>query len=226
MSKDDLLEGKIVLVVDDEPDVLETLDDLLPMCHVVKASTFQEAKELLETQAFDFAILDIMGVRGYELLECATRKKVIAIMLTAHALSVENTIKSYKRGAASYLPKDEMSDALAAADVCIAVLKPIEMYKTVYPNKVFHYMAAGRPVILAIDGVVREVVETAECGITVPPGNPASMEVAIRAIANDPSKKRIMGKNGRSYIEQHFDRPVVAEKLNKLIQQMVEGDAQ
>lgn len=110
MSKDELLEGKRVLVVDDEPDVLETLDDLLPMCHVVKASTFQEAKELLEIQAFDFAILDIMGVRGYELLEWANRKKVFAIMLTAHALSVENTIKSYKQGAASYLPKDEMSE--------------------------------------------------------------------------------------------------------------------
>lgn len=110
MSKDELLEGKRVLVVDDEPDVLETLDDLLPMCHVVKASTFQEAKKLLETQPFDLAIFDIMGVSGYELLELANRNEVISIMLTAHALSVENTIKSYKQGAASYLPKDEMSE--------------------------------------------------------------------------------------------------------------------
>lgn len=110
MSNDELLEGKRVLVVDDEPDVLETLDDLLPMCHVVKASTFQEAKKLLETQPFDLAIFDIMGVSGYELLELANRNEVISIMLTAHALSVENTIKSYKQGAASYLPKDEMSE--------------------------------------------------------------------------------------------------------------------
>jgi len=110
MSKNELLEGKRVLVVDDEPDVLETLDELLPMCHVVKASTFQEAEGLLETQPFDLAIFDIMGVSGYELLELANRNKVISIMLTAHALSVENTIKSYNKGAASYLPKDEMSE--------------------------------------------------------------------------------------------------------------------
>ena len=110
MSRNELLEGKRVLVVDDEPDVLETLDELLPMCHVVKASTFQEAEGLLETQPFDLAIFDIMGVSGYELLELANRNKVISIMLTAHALSVENTIKSYDKGAASYLPKDEMSE--------------------------------------------------------------------------------------------------------------------
>ena len=57
---------------------------------------------------------------------------------------------------AGFKTKDEMSEALAAADACIAILKPVEMYKTVYPNKVFDYMAAGKPVILAIDGVIRE----------------------------------------------------------------------
>ena len=59
------------------------------------------------------------------------------------------------------IPKVEMPSALAAADACIAILKPVEMYKTTYPNKVFDYMAAGKPVILAIDGVIREVVENA-----------------------------------------------------------------
>ena len=66
-------------------------------------------------------------------------------------------------------PKDEMAEALAAADACIAILKPIEMYKTVYPNKVFDYMAAGRPVLLAIDGVIRDVVESAQCGYRCSP---------------------------------------------------------
>jgi hypothetical protein len=55
------------------------------------------------------AILDIMGVKGYDLLAIAIEKKVIPVMLTAHALSPENTIKSFKEGAASYIPKDEMS---------------------------------------------------------------------------------------------------------------------
>jgi len=108
MSEKSLLDGKKILIVDDEPDVLESLEELLPMCDVVKASTFNEAKELLESQYFDMAVLDIMGVDGYKLLEIAKDRKVIAVMLTAHALSVDDTVKSYKDGAASYVPKDEM----------------------------------------------------------------------------------------------------------------------
>jgi DNA-binding NtrC family response regulator len=105
-----LLDGKRVLIVDDEPDVLATLEDLLSMCDVVKASDFLEAKDLLTTQYFDLAILDIMGVDGYKLLEIAVERKVIAVMLTAHALSPEDTVKSLKDGAASYVPKEEMEN--------------------------------------------------------------------------------------------------------------------
>jgi DNA-binding NtrC family response regulator len=104
----DLLEGKRILLVDDEPDVLDSLADLLPMCETVKASNFKAAKDYLETEYFDLAILDIMGVEGYQLLEIANQRKVTAVMLTAHALSPENIVKSFKEGAASYLPKEEM----------------------------------------------------------------------------------------------------------------------
>jgi DNA-binding NtrC family response regulator len=106
----DWLNHKRILIVDDEPDVLESLEELLPMCDVVKATNFEEAKDLLETQYFDMTILDIMGVDGYKLLEIANERKVIPVMLTAHALSVEDTMKSYKEGAASYVPKEEMSN--------------------------------------------------------------------------------------------------------------------
>lgn len=108
MADKALLDGKRILIVDDEPDVLEVLEELLSMCDIVKASTFDEAKDLLETQYFDTAILDIMGVSGYELLRIANEKKVIAVMLTANALSPDNISKSYEEGAASYVPKDEM----------------------------------------------------------------------------------------------------------------------
>jgi DNA-binding NtrC family response regulator len=105
-----LLDGKRVLVVDDEPDVLETLVQLLSMCDVRKASTFEGAKELLEKEEFDIAVLDIMGVDGYKLLEISRKRNLIAVMLTAHALSPANIVRSFKGGAASYLPKDEMAN--------------------------------------------------------------------------------------------------------------------
>jgi DNA-binding NtrC family response regulator len=102
------IESKRILIVDDEADVLETLEDLLTTCQVTKASNFSDAKKLIENRYFDMVILDIMGVDGYDLLEIANTKKLTAIMLTAHALSPDNLVKSYKEGAASYLPKEEL----------------------------------------------------------------------------------------------------------------------
>jgi DNA-binding NtrC family response regulator len=110
MISKNLLDGKKILIVDDEPHVLETLEDFLSMSDITKATSFDEAEKLLQNQDFDLAILDIMGVDGYKLLEIANEKKVIAIMLTAHALSVQNTVKAYQEGAASYIPKDEMAN--------------------------------------------------------------------------------------------------------------------
>ena len=102
------LVGKRVLLVDDEPDVLDALEEQMPMCEIVKASNFKIAKDYLENRYFDITILDIMGVEGYELLDIATSRGITAVMLTAHALSPGNIVKSYKQGAASYLPKAEM----------------------------------------------------------------------------------------------------------------------
>lgn len=110
MADKKMLDGKRILAVDDEQDVLDTLIDLLPMCKMVTASSFDEAKELLDAQQFDLVILDIMGVDGYSLLELATRKKIPAVMLTAHAWSPDNLVRSIKKGAVSYLPKEELAN--------------------------------------------------------------------------------------------------------------------
>ena len=98
------------MIIYDEPDVFEALADLLPMCDVVKASTFdKEAKNLLETQYFDMVILDIMEVQSYELPKISNEKRVIGVMLTTNAITPNNVVKSYEEGAASFLPKEEMS---------------------------------------------------------------------------------------------------------------------
>ena len=108
MKREKLLEGKKILIVDDEPDVLETLEDLLAKYDVSRASSFDAAKNLLETEFFDFAILDIMGVDGYELLKISNDQNTTAVMLTANALTPGDVAKSYKEGAAFYVPKEEM----------------------------------------------------------------------------------------------------------------------
>lgn len=110
MAKESLLDSKRILVVDDEPDVLETLSELLHMCDVVAAQTFEKAEKLLETETFDIAIFDIMGVDGYKLLKIADNKKITVVMLTANALSVKDTVKAFKEGAVSFIPKEKMQD--------------------------------------------------------------------------------------------------------------------
>jgi glycosyltransferase involved in cell wall biosynthesis len=116
------------------------------------------------------------------------------------------------------VPKSGMAPALAAADACIAILLPIELYKTVYPNKVFDYMASARPVILAIDGVIRSVIEEAQCGIFVPPGNPQAMVDAICMLADHQELVHRLGQNGRRYLEEHFDRAALAVRLAEIME--------
>ena len=141
MSDVSLLEGKKILIVDDEPDILAVLEDLLDMCELVKASSFEEAKTFLETQKFDIAVLDIMGVDGYGLLEIATRNNIPALMLTAHAFTPDNLVKSIKEGAASYIPKEEITEiAEYLVDVLTAQKKgrnPWETWQEKLPTSYF-----------------------------------------------------------------------------------------
>ncbi len=115
------------------------------------------------------------------------------------------------------VPKMEMAEALAGADACLAILKPIDEYKTTYPNKVFDYMAAGRAVVLAVDGVIREVVEAAGCGLFVQPGNPSALADAIRGMAGSKENTHRMGLAGRKYVERKFNRLKIAELFEEVL---------
>lgn len=110
MSQANLLKGKRVLIVDDEPDVLASLIELLDMCRIDTATSFENGKKLLESEPYDIAILDIMGVNGFELLKAANANNVPALMLTAHALNEESLKKAAENGAVYFAPKDKMID--------------------------------------------------------------------------------------------------------------------
>lgn len=119
------------------------------------------------------------------------------------------------------IPKTGIPTALAAADACIAILKPIPLYATVYPNKVFDYLAAGRPIIMAMEGVIQQVVMNAQAGICIPPGDPAAMAQAIQWLADHPEERRTMGLNGRRYVVKNFDRTKLAEELVNILDNLV-----
>ena len=105
-----ILNGRRMLAVDDEPDILAVLRDELEM-HGVNldlASSYETGVQKLSSYTYDLVILDIMGVRGFELLEFAVTREVPVVMLTAHALSPEALKKSIELGARAYVPKDHM----------------------------------------------------------------------------------------------------------------------
>ena len=110
MDETKILEGKKILVVDDEPDVLEVIQDLLTESVIDTASDFQTGAQKLNENEYDIAILDIMGVDGYDLLEIANERGIPALMLTANALTPDNFLKSIKQGAVAYIPKEKMSE--------------------------------------------------------------------------------------------------------------------
>jgi CheY-like chemotaxis protein len=105
-----ILSGKRILAVDDEPDILDILTEELEK-HEVKLETahsYEIALQKLASFTYDLAILDIMGVRGFDLLMFAVSKEIPVVMLTAHALSPEALKKSIELGARAYVPKDEI----------------------------------------------------------------------------------------------------------------------
>ena len=110
MTSDNPLKDKVILVVDDEPDVIESVEDVLDMCLIHKATDYDTAFQHLMNYTYDVVVLDIMGVSGFELLKTSVSMDFPTVMLTAHALTPEVLKKSIKLGAVFFLPKDKMAD--------------------------------------------------------------------------------------------------------------------
>ena len=110
MTSDSILKDKVILVADDEPDILDAIAEQLDMCRIYRAKDYEIAMQLLAGFKFDIVILDIMGVRGFELLKKSVSKGFPTVMLTAHALTPDALKESMKLGAVSFLPKEMMAE--------------------------------------------------------------------------------------------------------------------
>lgn len=109
-SPESRLAGKSILAVDDEPDVLETIVEILEGARVDTAGDYKSASKKLRSNRYDLVILDIMGVDGLRLLDQAVGENMLAVMLTAHAFSPETLVASIQKGAISYLPKEQLAN--------------------------------------------------------------------------------------------------------------------
>jgi glycosyltransferase involved in cell wall biosynthesis len=111
--------------------------------------------------------------------------------------------------------KRDMPLVIASADVCLAILQDIPMFRTTYPNKVFDYMAAGRATVLVIDGITRTLIESSNGGVYVQPGDDEMLAKKILELSKDPKRVQQMGQNARDYLVKHLDR---RDKLNETLE--------
>ncbi len=132
------LKGKRILLVDDEPDVLEAVQELLVGAVVDGAASFETAEQKIASNSYDLAVLDIMGVNGLELLEQTVNKGIPTVMFTAYAMNVEAFMQSVRKGAIGFLPKERMKDMYR---ILANLLEAVEVGKA--PWKILFEELAG-----------------------------------------------------------------------------------
>ena len=116
------------------------------------------------------------------------------------------------------VPKDELAGVLGAADVTLTLFATDPIFETNSPNKFFDSLAAGRPVVVNLDGWLRRVVEQGRAGIYVPAGDGAALAAALAALADEPAVVRQMGVNARALAERDFDRDLLAARLAEALE--------
>jgi len=119
------------------------------------------------------------------------------------------------------VPKKEVFTYIIASDLGTSVLKRVDTFKTIYSNKTFDYMACKKPILLVIDGVSRELVETANCGLFAEPERPKDIAEKIRYYLANPELLKEQGENGYTYAKAHFDRTVLAERYLEHLQSLI-----
>src|SRR5690606_37369792 len=120
------------------------------------------------------------------------------------------------------VPKAEVFKYILASEMGTSVLKRVDTFKTIYSNKTFDYMSCKTPILMAIDGVSRELVEAAQAGSYVEPENIAEFNRVIRGYLNHPEKLILEGENGYQYAKLNFDRTVLAKRYLDKIKEIID----
>lgn len=159
-----------------------------------------------------------------DVAKVCSKDKNIHFLLIGNGKEKENLIKKAKEeniNNVTFLgqqPREKINDYCAISDIGTAILPKIDIFKTVYPSKVFDYLSAGKPVVIGVDGVSRELVEAKNCGIYANPENPNEFREAILKILENNNLRTSMGENGRSLMEKEFSRQYLSLKyLDELI---------
>lgn len=114
-------------------------------------------------------------------------------------------------------PKSSMPALLTSTYAAIVPLKPLEVFRSALPSKMFESMAAGQPLVAAVGGEAADVVRAADCGLVTTPGDPEELRDAVETLARAPQRAAEMGRHGRDYVDHHFNRDKIAIQLRDLL---------
>lgn len=118
-------------------------------------------------------------------------------------------------------PKPSMPALLSSTYAAIVSLRPLDVFRSALPSKMFESMAVGQPLVAALWGEGAEVVREAECGLVTTPGDAAQLRDAVETLAHEPERARALGSNGRRYVDEHFNRDKIALRLRELLKEVV-----
>jgi glycosyltransferase involved in cell wall biosynthesis len=122
-------------------------------------------------------------------------------------------------------PRERIPGYISAADLCLVILKRSDLFKTVIPTKLLEYMACERPVLVAVDGQARQIIELSRAGTFVEPENSAALCRAIVALAGDSQERREMGIRGRQYIINRFSREKTARNYIGVLESLLVNES-
>ena len=123
------------------------------------------------------------------------------------------------------LPKSAMPEVIAATDISLVVLMKDDLFKSVLPSKVFESMAMERPIVLGVEGEAKKLLLDAEAGVAVEPENADDLAAAVAALADDPARRRKLGRQGGLYVREHFDRRRLAQRYIEALTAAIAADA-
>jgi len=122
-------------------------------------------------------------------------------------------------------PKERIPLFYAACDIGLVTLRNTPLFQDVLPSKIFEYLGMERPVIISVDGEARRLVENADAGVFVPPEDPQALVDAVRRLARDSGRLEAMGRSGRRYVLENYDRSVLAERYAEILGRVAGGGA-
>lgn len=199
------------------PDISRALESRLPgPFNVVFAGTMGKA------QALDAVLQAARIVEGSEpdvrFVFVGGGTEVARLRNLAKEMNLDNVVFEARR------PMAEIGALLRSADVLLVHLKDDPLFAVTIPSKTQAYLAAGRPIVMAVRGDAAELVERAAAGVVCPPEDPGALAARIIELRRTSGKRlEEMGKNGQEFYRRELSMQVAVGRFEELFWQVIRG---